>query len=732
MQVNQPTPTSGLHPLAYGAPILCALALACSLAGLDALWVNALMLLTLLSTLFVIFRLQQKNQRLVKATQDIASSYDTDHTVNLGEFEASHWPQLQSALNQWHQDTINSRFYMQALDACQGNIMVADEHYDIVYRNESLYKMFKSNEQVLQKSLTRLSVDKLVGSNMDIFHQHPEHQRKLMDKLTTPYCTRFVIEGLSFRLTATPLFKDDQRIGTVVEWLDMTEQVAKTHKEHMLAAENTRLKQALDCVSACTMVADNDNRIIYTNDALQTMFEDAEEDVRTGLPNFNAKQLVGEHIDVFHKNPSHQHNVIAALKTTHRAEFAVGSRVFKFTANPIQDGEDNRIGTVVEWEDRTAEVMIEKELNQLLAAANEGDLSQRLSLEGKAGFFLSLSKGLNQLLTVSDNILSDVVKLFDALARGDLSRQLDGTYSGQFNKLQQDANTTVERLTEVLSEISDAANTVTSSAEEITQGNIDLSQRTEEQAASLEETAASMEQMTATVKQSENNALIANNLAIEANQKAEQGGNVVKQAVVAMDAITESSKRIADIITVIDEIAFQTNLLALNAAVEAARAGEQGRGFAVVAGEVRNLAQRSAGAAKEIKELIRDSVNKVTDGTQLVNQSGETLKDIMLSVSKVAEMIAHISIAAEEQSSGIFEVNKSISQMDQMTQQNAALVEEIAAAGDTMTEQARQMKRKLSFFNTGNAFMASDTKIEQKAKIKHMAIQVSNEDWQEF
>ena len=170
----------------------------------------------------------------------------------------------------------------------------------------------------------------------------------------------------------------------------------------------------------------------------------------------------------------------------------------------------------------------------------------------------------------------------------------------------------------------------------------------------------------------------------------------------------------------------------INAAVEAARAGEQGRGFAVVAGEVRNLAQRSAGAAKEIKELIRDSVNKVTDGTQLVNQSGETLKDIMLSVSKVAEMIAHISIAAEEQSSGIFEVNKSISQMDQMTQQNAALVEEIAAAGDTMTEQARQMKRKLSFFNTGNAEVAVETQSKQKSKIKHMAIQVSNEDWQEF
>ncbi|NKF52137.1 PAS domain-containing protein [Shewanella sp. WXL01] len=638
---------------------------------------------------------------------------------------------MDTLVKAWWQDTQNSRFYKQAIDACQGNVMVADSQFDIVYCNPSLSAMFKANETKLKASLTQLDADNLVGCNMDIFHKNPNHQRKLVSAMTKAFQSIFSVEGLTFRLTATPITRDGKRIGTVVEWLDMTEQVEREKQEKAQAAETARIKQALDCVSANTMVADNNNDIIYTNRALQAMFEEAQEDVREGLPAFNAKNLVGENIDVFHKNPVHQHNILASLQDTHHAQFRVGKRFFKFTANPIKNADDERIGTVVEWEDRTSEVRIEKEVSRLVEAANRGDLSQRLSLDDKDGFFLSLSQGLNSLLKVSDSVISDVVALFDGLAKGDLSTTLSGEYEGEFSKLQRDANATVSRLTEVLSEIRETANTVTANAEEIAQGNIDLSQRTEEQAASLEETAASMEQMTGTVKQSENNAALANKLAQEASSRAELGGSVVKQAVSAMDEITESSKRIADIITVIDEIAFQTNLLALNAAVEAARAGEQGRGFAVVAGEVRNLAQRSAGAAKEIKELIRDSVSKVTDGTTLVNQSGDTLKDIMSSVSKVAEMISNISIAAEQQSVGILEVNKSISQMDQMTQQNAALVEEISAAGDTMTEQARNMRGKLNFFNTGQEFEPHKVK-GMKASAQKLPFDVSQEDWHEF
>ena len=259
-------------------------------------------------------------------------------------------------------------------------------------------------------------------------------------------------------------------------------------------------------------------------------------------------------------------------------------------------------------------------------------------------------------------------------------------------------DSTRERLKTVVKEINAAADTVHSSASEIAQGSADLSQRTEEQASALEETASSMEELTSTVKQSADNAGQANQLAGAARTQAEQGGEVVDQAITAMSAINTSSRKIADIIGVIDEIAFQTNLLALNAAVEAARAGEQGRGFAVVAGEVRKLAQRSADAAKEIKSLITDSVAKVEDGGKLVEQSGKTLQEIVTAVKKVSDIVAEMAAAAREQASGIEQVNKAILQMDQATQQNAALVEETAAASQSMGEQARQLQTLMHFF----------------------------------
>jgi len=254
-----------------------------------------------------------------------------------------------------------------------------------------------------------------------------------------------------------------------------------------------------------------------------------------------------------------------------------------------------------------------------------------------------------------------------------------------------------------MDEINNSATSVLSSSHEIAQGNTDLSQRTEQQASSLEETASSMEEMTSTVRQNADNARQANQLAAGTREQAEQGGKVVSQAVTAMTGITESSNKIAAIIGVIDEIAFQTNLLALNAAVEAARAGEQGRGFAVVASEVRNLAGRSATAAKEIKELIEDSVVKVEQGSKLVDASGQTLEEIMTSVKKVSDIIAEIAAASMEQSEGIEQVNKAISQMDEMTQQNAALVEEAAAASESMGEQAGNLNEMVGFFKTGNS-----------------------------
>ena len=297
---------------------------------------------------------------------------------------------------------------------------------------------------------------------------------------------------------------------------------------------------------------------------------------------------------------------------------------------------------------------------------------------------------------------------------GDLAARVAiGDKVGDLRKMADSINALLGAMSDIVSKVKTAANEVSLGADEISQGSTNLSQRTEEQASSLEQTASSMEQMTATVRQNADNAAQANQLATAARNQAENGGEVTGRAVRAMEQINAASTKIADIIRVIDDIAFQTNLLALNAAVEAARAGEQGRGFAVVAAEVRTLAGRSAAAAKEIKDLIQDSVKKVEDGSLLVSESGEALGTIVTSIKKVSDIVAEIAAASREQSSGIDQVNKAVSEMDQMTQQNAALVEEATAASKSVADQARELNRIVAAYRLGDAELAGSAGLQQ-------------------
>lgn len=493
-----------------------------------------------------------------------------------------------------------------------------------------------------------------------------------------------------------PVLNAENRPIKVVKYAtDITEEM---QKKNQAAHELSRILGALENTTTNVMIADNDRKIIYMNKSVETMLRRAEADIRIALPHFSVDKVVGSNMDIFHKNPSHQMKLLENLTTTYVGNIVVGKRHFRLVANPIFSKDGTRIGSVVEWLDRTIEVAIEGEVNHLVESAAAGNFSARIITNGKEGFFLKLAEGLNQLVTTADKGLNDVVRVLGAVAKGDLTETISDEYSGTFGDLKNFCNDTTENLTSMMLDIRNAAETIFTASSEIAQGNADLSSRTEQQAANLEETASSMEELTSTVKLNADNAKQANVLAEQASNVATDGGVLIQQVVNTMNDINQSAQKISDIIGVIDGIAFQTNILALNAAVEAARAGDQGRGFAVVASEVRTLAQRSANAAKDIKALINDSVQKIASGNSLVNKSGETMKEIVNSIKRVNDIMSEIAAASNEQSTGIEEVSTAVSQMDEMTQQNAALVEEAAAAAESLQSQADQLNRSVSQF----------------------------------
>jgi methyl-accepting chemotaxis protein-1 (serine sensor receptor) len=347
------------------------------------------------------------------------------------------------------------------------------------------------------------------------------------------------------------------------------------------------------------------------------------------------------------------------------------------------------------------------------------------------GMLLALVIGY-RLVRAITGPLDEAVRIARAVASGDLTQEIAVGANDETGKLMQALKQMNDSLKDIVSRVRVGTDTIVTASGQIASGNLDLSSRTEQQASSLEETASSMEELNSTVRQNEGNARAANELAVAASGVAAKGGQVVSEVVQTMGAINAASHRIADIIGVIDGIAFQTNILALNAAVEAARAGEHGRGFAVVATEVRSLAQKSASAAREIKSLITDSVTQVDGGTRLAQQAGATMEEVVASVRRVTDMMGEISSASAEQSAGIGQVNQAIVQMDQATQQNAALVEQAAAAAGALQEQAQQLLSAVQVFRLdaqGVPVLIAAPALEPRARL---AAPVSGDDWQSF
>ena len=370
------------------------------------------------------------------------------------------------------------------------------------------------------------------------------------------------------------------------------------------------------------------------------------------------------------------------------------AKVIAARIDPLNGQTLTLLNKLVEMQQAAAKVMLDK------SVGDDTRLKTMLYVIGAA----TLALGALLALFITRSIVAPLhgaVSIAKKVAAGELTARVKVEGQDETSELLQALHDMIDSLSRTVGEVRSGTETITVASQQIAAGNADLSARTESQASSLEETASSMEELTSTVKQNADNARQANQLAVSASSVALTGGSVVAQVVDTMGSIKDSSRKIVDIIGVIDGIAFQTNILALNAAVEAARAGEQGRGFAVVAAEVRNLAQRSAGAAKEIKSLIGDSVDKVDAGSKLVDQAGQTMELIVTSIKQVADIMGEITAATQEQSNGIEEVNQAITQMDEMTQQNAALVEQAAAAAESMQEQAQQLAAAVGIFKLG-------------------------------
>lgn len=520
--------------------------------------------------------------------------------------------------------------------------------------------------------------------------------------------------GNAYELDRNDLIGDFQKAMYSME-VNLSLDLAQIRED---AEKAIRINQALDSVQSGVMLANNNFEIIYINDALLKMFKESESDIRTQLPSFSADKLIGANIDNFHKDPAFQRGMLANLKEPHRSELCIARQHMTVIASPVINAAGERIGFVAEWQNRTHEVTIEQEIGQLVQAVKTGDLSNRIYMGDKQGFAKTLSSGINELADVIESVLRDINRVMANMAGGDLTTAItNDDYQGVYAECKNNINGTLTNLSNFIIQIRDAADFIDSSSQEIASGNDNLSQRAEQQAASLEQTAASMQQLAGTVKTNADNTQQANQVVNTASQLAQKGGEIVKSAIIAMQDINDSSNEIAEIIAVIDEIAFQTNLLALNASVEAARAGEQGRGFSVVATEVRNLAQRSANAAKQSSDLIQNSVQKVRAGTAFVNETGHALTEIVNSVAQVGQIVAHIASASAEQTAGIDQVNQAVAQMDDITQQNAALAEQAAASSISMQDQSNNMSKLLGFFKVDSKGASQPVKTAGYSKV---------------
>ena len=473
--------------------------------------------------------------------------------------------------------------------------------------------------------------------------------------------------------------------------------------------QSRRLMYALSVTPTAVMVANEDREIVYVNDSMKQMLHEAESEIRSDLPNFSVRDLVGTNIDSFHQRPSHQRDMLNRLRDPMSTELSIGGRNFYLNLAPVVDEKNQRLGFVANWKDRTEEIAAAEQVQRVVNAAAAGDLSERLDASHFDGELRRLGEGINHFADAVVEPVRETIAVSKQLAEGDLTAEISGDHQGEFAALKVSVNTFVDELNSLIGRCASIINEVSTAATNVRNVAHEVSVAAEQQSEAVQGSSTSLTETASMVKANADNASIANDLVSETSKVAKEGNERMDEMMQAMQAIQQSSTDIAKIIKVIDEIAFQTNLLALNAAVEAARAGKYGKGFAVVAQEVRTLAERSAKAAKETAEIIENSRTKVSEGAALSQATAESLANIVENVMKVRNLVGEITTASDEQARGVSNVTEAMEDIARGADSANGQVSSLASAATELSSQTEVLRKELARFRLKPTKLKADS-----------------------